>query len=59
MRLQILKHFFFLVRAHAISEKELLAQVQCFSPYCRRLKPVPYRSQEFIPGETFLRTIML
>src|SRR5262249_6764038 len=45
---QILKHFVFFVRARAISEKELLAQVQCFPFHCRRIKPVLYRSQEFI-----------
>ena len=44
---QILKHFFF-VRARAISEKELLARIQCFFLHRRGIKPVPYRTQELI-----------
>jgi hypothetical protein len=35
---QVLKHNVFFVRAHAISEKELLAQVQCSSFHCRGIK---------------------
>src|ERR1041385_3245463 len=31
---QILKHDVFFVRARAIGDKELLAQVQCFSLHC-------------------------
>src|SRR5262245_8537139 len=45
---QILKHGVFFVRTRAISEKELLAQVQCLSLHCRGTKPVLYRSQESI-----------
>jgi hypothetical protein len=45
---QILKHGVFFVRARAISDKELLAQIQCLSLHCRGIKPVPYRSQELI-----------
>jgi hypothetical protein len=45
---QILKHGVFFVRARAIGEKELLAQVQCSSLHSHGTKPVPYRSQEFI-----------
>ena len=45
---QILKHGVFFVRARAIGEKELLAQVQCLSLHCRGTKPIPYRSQESI-----------
>src|SRR5882724_3215450 len=45
---QILKHGVFFVRARAISEKELLAQVQCLSLHCSGTKPVPYPSQELI-----------
>jgi hypothetical protein len=45
---QILKHGVFFVRARAISEKELLAQVQCLSLHCSGTKPIPYRSQESI-----------
>jgi hypothetical protein len=54
-----LKHFVFFVRARAISEKELLAQVQRLSFHCRGLKPASYRCQEFIPGEKFRRAMML
>src|SRR4029077_20967309 len=45
---QILKHGFFFVGARAISDKELLAQVQCLSLHCSGTKPVPYPSQELI-----------
>ena len=45
---QILKHGVFFVRARAISDKELLAQVQCFSLHYSGIKPIPYRSQELI-----------
>ena len=45
---QILKHGVFFLRARAISEKELLAQVQCLPLHSRGTKPVPYRSQELI-----------
>src|SRR5437762_1126693 len=45
---QILKHGVFFVRARAIGEKELLAQVQCLSLHCSGIKPIPYRSQESI-----------
>src|SRR5438552_5368606 len=38
---QILQHGVFFVRAHAIGEKELLAQVQCLSLHCSGIKPVP------------------
>src|SRR5438094_6111393 len=46
--LQILKHDVFFVRARAIGEKELLAQVQCLSLHSSGIKPVLYRSQELI-----------
>src|SRR5207249_12235409 len=36
------------VRARAIGNKELLAQVECLSLYCSATKPIPYRSQESI-----------
>src|SRR5207248_11546156 len=45
---QILKHGVFFVRARAISEKELLAQVQRLSLHCSGTKPIPYRSQELV-----------
>ena len=45
---QILKHGVFFLRARAIGEKELLAQVQCLSLHCSGTKPIPYRSQELI-----------
>jgi hypothetical protein len=45
---QILKHGVFFVRARAIGEKELLAQVQCLSLHCSGIKSVPYRTQELI-----------
>src|SRR5438067_13169023 len=45
---QILKHGVFFVRARAISDKELLAQVQRLSLHCSGTKPIPYRSQESI-----------
>ena len=45
---QILKHGVFFVRARAIGEKELLAQVQCLSLHCSGTKPISYRSQESI-----------
>src|SRR6266498_5258635 len=45
---QILKHGLFFVRARAIGDKELLAQVQCLSLHCSGTKPIPYRSQESI-----------
>src|SRR6266550_1816198 len=45
---QILKHGVFFVRASAIGEKELLAQVQCLSLHFSGTKPIPYRSQELI-----------
>ena len=45
---QILKHGVFFLRARAIREKELLAQVQCLSLRCWGTKPIPYRSQELI-----------
>ena len=45
---QILEHGVFFVRARAIGDKELLAQVQCLSLHCRGTKPIPYRSQELI-----------
>ena len=48
---QILKHGVFFVRARAISDKELLAQVQCLSLRCSDTKPVPYRSQELSQRE--------
>ena len=35
---QILKHGVFFLRVRAISEKELLAQVQCSSFHCRGIK---------------------
>src|SRR5438552_14322554 len=44
---QILKHDVFFVRARAIGEKELLAQIQCLSLHCGGIKPFPYRSEEF------------
>src|ERR1700747_3343228 len=47
-RPQILKYGVFFVRARAISEKELLAQVQCLSLHCSGTKSVPYPSQELI-----------
>jgi hypothetical protein len=46
--LQILKHGLFFVRARAIGDKELLAQVQCLSLHCGGTKPISYRSQESI-----------
>src|SRR5438067_3184506 len=46
--LQILKHGVFFVRARAIIDKELLAQVQCLSLHCSGTKPILYRSQESI-----------
>src|SRR5256884_3492931 len=45
---QILKHGVLFVRARAIGDKELLAQVQCLSLHCRGTKPILYRSQESI-----------
>src|SRR5207248_10777417 len=45
---QILKHGVFFVRARAIGDKELLAQVQCLSLHCSGAKPIPYRSQQSI-----------
>ena len=45
---QILKHGVFFVRARAIGDKELLAQVQCLSLHYSGTKPIPYRSQELI-----------
>src|SRR5256884_9966118 len=45
---QILKHGVLFVRARAIGDKELLAQVQCLSLHCSGTKPIPYRSQESI-----------
>ena len=48
---QILKHGVFFVRARAVGEKELLAQVQCFSLHCSGIKPAPYRSQELSQRE--------
>ena len=47
-RPQILKHGVFFVRLHAISDKELLAQVHCLSLHSSGIKPIPYRSQESI-----------
>ena len=37
---QILKHFLFFIGARAISEKEILAEVQCLSLYCRGIESV-------------------
>src|SRR6516225_11265294 len=45
---QILKDGVFFVRARAIGDKELLAQVQRSSLHSSGTKPVPYRSQELI-----------
>jgi hypothetical protein len=45
---QILKDGVFFVRARAIGDKELLAQVQCLSLHCIGTKPIAYRSQESI-----------
>jgi hypothetical protein len=46
-----LKHGVFFVRARAIGEGELLAQVQCLSLHCSGTKPTPYRSQELSQRE--------
>ena len=47
-RPQILEHDVFFVGARAISEKKLLAQVQCLFLYGRGINPVPCRNQELI-----------
>src|SRR5947207_15525534 len=45
---QILKHGVFFLRARAIDEKELLAQVQGLSLHGSSTKLIPYRNQELI-----------
>src|ERR1041385_1123037 len=47
-RSQVLKHFVFFFRLRAVSEKEFLAQVQRFHSHCWSIKPVLYRTEEFI-----------
>jgi hypothetical protein len=49
--LRFSKHVLFFVRARAISDKELPAQVQCLSLHCSGTKPIPYRSQELSERE--------
>jgi len=41
-----------------MSEKELLAQVQCLWLHCVGTKSVAYRTQKFIPSEKFVPAMM-
>src|SRR5438132_5308369 len=54
---QILKYGVFFVRARAIGDKELLAQVQCLSLHCSGTKPIPNRSQELISVHRILTRV--
>ena len=43
-----MNHGVFFLRARAIGDKELLAQVQSLPLHCSGIKPIAYRSQESI-----------